>query len=69
LPWWQRLLLPDMSFNLHLHHHHHPNVSFSNLGRVHRLYRRHGLLDESAVFNGYGAYLRHLQGQTRSSQS
>jgi fatty acid desaturase len=46
---------------LYVHHHHHPNVSFSNLGRVHSLYRQHGLLHEAAVFNGYGAYLRHLQ--------
>jgi fatty acid desaturase len=61
LPWWQRLLLPNLDFTLHVYHHYFPGVSFTNLRRVHQLFRQHGLVDESAVFRGYGAYLQHLQ--------
>lgn len=60
LKWWQKLLLPDMNFAMHVYHHHHPGVSWSNLPKVHEIYRAEGLVDESAIFNGQGAYLAYL---------
>jgi fatty acid desaturase len=60
LSWWQRLLMPDLNFGYHAYHHMHPGVSFSNLPKVHAIYQREGLVDESAVFKGQGAYLKHL---------
>jgi fatty acid desaturase len=57
---WQRLLLPDLNFALHSYHHLHTGVAFSNLPKVHEIYKREGLLDESAVFNGLGAYFRYV---------
>jgi len=60
LKWWQRLLTPDLNFGLHAYHHMHPGVSFSNLPKVHEIYCREGLVDESAIFKGQGAYLKHL---------
>jgi hypothetical protein len=38
----------------------HPGVSFANLPKVHEIYRKEGLVDESAIFHGQGAYLRYL---------
>lgn len=60
LNWWQRALMPDLNFGLHAYHHMHPGVSFANLPKVHEIYKREGLVDESAIFHGQGAYLRHL---------
>lgn len=60
-PWWQRALLPNLNFNLHVYHHYFPGVACNNLPRVHALFRKHGLVDEAAVFKGYGAYVRYLQ--------
>ena len=60
LSWWQRLLMPDLNFGYHCYHHMHPGVSFSNLPKVHAIYQGEGLVDESAIFKGQGAYLRHL---------
>jgi fatty acid desaturase len=60
LTWWQRLLIPDLNFGLHVYHHMHPGVSFSNLPKVHQIYLREGLVNESAIFNGQGAYLKYL---------
>ena len=62
LRWYQRLLMPDLNFGYHAYHHMHPGVSFSNLPKVHAIYQREGLVDESAIFKGQGAYLRHLIG-------
>lgn len=62
LPWWQRILLPDLNFALHVYHHNHPGISFSQLPRVHEIYRREGKIREEAVFRGAGAYLRFLLG-------
>jgi fatty acid desaturase len=59
-PWWQQLLLPNLNFNMHVYHHHFPGVACSNLPRVHALFAQQGLVDQTAVFRGYGAYLHHL---------
>lgn len=60
LKWWQRALMPDLNFGLHAYHHMHPGVSFANLPKVHEIYRKEGLVDESAIFHGQGAYLKFL---------
>ncbi len=58
--WWERLILPNLNFTYHIYHHYHPGVSFSSLPKVHDLYRREALVDESNVFVGYTSYLRQL---------
>ncbi|MES2151945.1 MAG: fatty acid desaturase [Pseudomonadota bacterium] len=60
LSWWQRVVFPDLNFGLHAYHHMHPGVSFSNLPKVHQIYQREGLVDESAIYRGQGAYLNYL---------
>jgi len=60
LKWWQKILLPDYNFAMHVYHHMHPGVSFANLPNVHAIYQSEGLVDESAVFHGQGSYLRYL---------
>jgi fatty acid desaturase len=60
LSWWQRLVMPDLNFGYHAYHHMHPGVSFSNLPRVHAIYKQEGLVDETAIFHGQLAYLKHL---------
>jgi fatty acid desaturase len=57
---WQRVLFPDLNFAMHAYHHLHPGVSFGNLPRVHEIYRREGLVDETAIFDGQGAFVRYL---------
>ncbi|TXI26098.1 MAG: fatty acid desaturase [Nitrosomonas sp.] len=63
LKWWQKILMPDLNFSMHIYHHEHPGVSFSNLPKVHAIYQREGLVDESSIFRGQGAYLRYLLGR------
>jgi fatty acid desaturase len=63
LTWWQRILFPDLNFAMHAYHHLHPGVSFANLPRVHEIYRREGLVDDKAIFNGQGAFVRYLVGR------
>jgi fatty acid desaturase len=60
LTWWQKLLAPDLNFGLHAYHHMHPGVSFANLPKVHKIYQREGLVDETAIFRGQGAYIKYL---------
>jgi fatty acid desaturase len=60
LNWWQRIVFPDLNFGLHVYHHMHPGVSFGNLPKVHEIYKREGLVDDSAIFYGQGAYLKYL---------
>lgn len=57
---WQRVLFPDLNFAMHAYHHLHPGVSFGNLPRVHEIYQREGLVDETAIFDGQGAFVRYL---------
>ncbi len=60
LRWWERLLLPNLNFSLHIYHHYFPGVPFSRLPQVHRLFSEAGYVNRAAVFRGYWAYLRHL---------
>jgi fatty acid desaturase len=60
LTWWQKIVFPDLNFGLHVYHHMHPGVSFGNLPKVHAIYQREGLVDDSAIFYGQGAYLKFL---------
>lgn len=59
--WWEKLLLPNLNFTLHVYHHLHPGVAWVNLPKVHDIYSREGLVDEENVFNGTSSYLRYLQ--------
>lgn len=65
LKWWQKIVFPDMNFAMHVYHHHHPGVSWSNLPKVHEIYKSEGLVDESAIFRGQGAYLSYLVKKAR----
>lgn len=65
LKWWQRIVIPDLNFGMHVYHHAHAGISFANLPKVHEIYRREGLIDESAVFEGAGAYLSYLFQRSR----
>ncbi len=58
--WWEKLLLPNLNFTLHPYHHFFPGVSFSMLPKVHAIFCREGLIDDSHVFHGYAAYLKYL---------
>ncbi len=61
LRWWEKLLLPNLNFTLHAYHHFYPGISFSNLPKVHEIFRAEKLVDETQVFHGYWDYLRWLQ--------
>lgn len=63
LKWWQRIISPDLNFAMHAYHHLHPGVSFANLPRVHEIYLREGLVDETAMFKGQGAFVKYLIGK------
>lgn len=67
LPWWQRLLMPDLNFGLHVYHHFHPGVAFSELPKVHGIYSSDGLVDHTAVFYGHGQYFQYLLGRRQDS--
>lgn len=58
--WLEKLVMPNMNFGYHAYHHMHPGVSFANLPKVHAIYQREGLVDESKVFRSQGALLRFL---------
>ena len=58
--WWEMLLLPNLNFTLHPYHHLFPGVSYSHLPRVHQIFCSAGLIDDTRVFYGYGAYLKYL---------
>jgi fatty acid desaturase len=61
LRWWEKLLLPNLNFTLHVYHHYFPGVAHNNLPKVHEIFRREGLVNEKNVFHGYWAYLTYLQ--------
>jgi fatty acid desaturase len=58
--WWEKLLLPNMNFTMHPYHHYFPGISFSELPRVHQIFERENLVNDSQVFHGYGAYLKFI---------
>jgi fatty acid desaturase len=60
LRWWERLLLPNLNFTLHIYHHWYSTIPASRLPKVHLWFRKSGLLNEQHVFQGYSAYLRSL---------
>lgn len=59
--WWEKLLLPNLNFTFHAYHHFYPGVAWLNLPRVHDIFKREKLVNESNVFYGYWAYLKYLQ--------
>ena len=63
--WFDRLVLPNLNFSMHVYHHYFPGVSAGNLRRVHELYLREGLVNEKALFQGNRAYFNFLVGKQR----
>lgn len=58
--WWQRLLLPNLNFSLHIYHHMNQNIAWCELPKIHAIFLREGQVDQQAVFNGFGDYLRRV---------
>lgn len=69
LKWYDKLLMPNLNFTLHPYHHYHPGIGFYNLPKVHELYVRESLVDESKVFDGYWSYLKFIVGKTPQATS
>lgn len=63
--WYEKLLVPDLNFAMHVYHHNHPGISFSQLPKAHQIYQQHGLVDQSAVFKSGLSYLRYLCGSSQ----
>lgn len=61
LSWWEKLLLPNLNFSLHIYHHYYPGVACFNLPKVHQIFKRENLINEENIFYGYWAYLKYLQ--------
>lgn len=59
--WWEKLLLPNLNFTLHAYHHFFPGIAFCNLPKVHEIFQREHLVDESSIFYGHWDYIRYLQ--------
>jgi fatty acid desaturase len=64
LRWWERVLLPNLNFTLHIYHHWFPNIPQRHLPRVHALFKRGGMVVEENVFHGYESYFWHLMGRS-----
>ena len=60
LKWGEGRVLPNLNFSLHIYHHYFPGVAFSELPKVHQMFVDAGLVDDKAVFHGYGEYLKYL---------
>lgn len=58
LPWWQKLMLPNLNFHLHVYHHQWPNVAWCNLPAVHEIYLQAGLVKNT--YAGFGDYMRRV---------
>jgi fatty acid desaturase len=58
LPWWQKLVMPDVNFGLHVYHHYYPSVPFCRLPEVHRIFLEEGLVRKDRLYHGYGAVLK-----------
>jgi fatty acid desaturase len=63
--WWEKLLLPNLNFTLHAYHHFFPGIAFCHLPKVHRIFRREGLVNEAHVFHGYLPFLRFMVTQEK----
>jgi len=63
--WWERLLLPNLNFTLHVYHHLYPVIPCRKLPRVHNVFRRERLVKENNLFRGYGSYLRFILGKVK----
>lgn len=61
LRWWEKLIIPDLNFKLHVYHHFFPGIAFVNLPKVHDIFRREQLVNHEAVFYGIWAYIKYLQ--------
>lgn len=61
LSWWEKLILPNLNFTLHAYHHFFPGIAFCHLPKVHEIFKRENLINEKAVFYGYGSFLKYLQ--------
>ena len=69
LSWWEKLVLPNLHFTLHIYHHWFPTIPASRLPAVHRLFRESGLLVEENVFRGYLAWFRYILRESRESET
>lgn len=61
LKWWEKLIIPDLNFKLHIYHHFYPGIAFCNLPKVHKIFQREHLVNEKAVFNGFSEFFKFLQ--------
>ncbi|MBV9508465.1 MAG: fatty acid desaturase [Acidobacteriia bacterium] len=64
LRWWERLLLPNLNFTLHIYHHWYPTIPACHLPKVHQMFREASLVDDRYVYHGYGEFVRSLLGKT-----
>ena len=69
LSWWEKLLLPNLHFTLHIYHHWFPTVPASRLPAVHRLFRGVRFTIEENVFRGYLAWFRYLLWQSPENET
>lgn len=67
--WFDRIVLPNLNFSMHVYHHYFPGVSSSNLPKLHDIYLQDGLVDETALFHGNRAYLKFLLGMGKPQTS
>ena len=68
-PWWENVIMPSQNFMLHVYHHYYANISFSNLPKVHDIFVKEGLIDETAVFHGSWDYLKTLLNDKKMRQA
>lgn len=58
--WWEKILLPNLNFTLHIYHHYFPGISFSNLPKAHAIFEREGLVRPENLFHGLGSFLKFM---------
>ena len=61
LSWWEKLLLPNLNFTLHVYHHYYPGIASNNLPKVHQIFQQEQLVNEEYLFHGYWSYFKYLQ--------
>lgn len=67
--WFDRIVLPNLNFSMHVYHHYFPGVSAGNLPKLHEIYLQEDLVNETALFHGNRAYLRFLLGMGKPQAS